>query len=251
MDIKIRDSFTDLWKKYFGDAELPITFYYSDHLDGVEEANKPGGHSCMICDLKKVRNGKSLGFTKSKIGCGGGQKYTGFTNNLRPGFEYFLSCGKPGIEGERYKKDPEIVNLMMENFPEIHKEGKVMVFKRWDQLTEDDDPEVVIFFNTPDILAGLFMLANFDFVGNAGVISPFSSGCGAIILYPYLEKDKEKPRSVIGMFDPSARPCVKPNEFSFATPFKRLVQMIEFMEESFLITPTWKVLRERIGENHP
>jgi hypothetical protein len=49
------------------------------------------------------------------------------------------------------------------------------------------------------------------------------------------------------MFDPSARPCVKENELTFATPVKRLLQMMEFFEESFLITNTWKKIHKRIG----
>jgi len=248
MDLTIRDRFIELWNKYFNQTELPIAFYYSDSLNGAKEANKPGGHSCMICDLNKVREGQPLGFTTSNIGCGGGLKYSGFSDQLRPGFEHFLSCGKPGMEGERYKKDPETVKLMLEHMPQIYKEGKVMVFKRWDQLNEQDDPEVVIFFNKADVISGLFMLANYDFVGNAGVITPFSSGCGSIILYPYMEKDKEKPRSIIGMFDPSARPCLKADEFTFATPVRRLMQMMEFFDESFLITKTWDVMYKRIGK---
>jgi uncharacterized protein (DUF169 family) len=248
MDIKVRDRFIELWNKYFTNAELPITFYYSDTLNGAREANKPGGHNCMICDLSKVRKGEDIGFTKSGIGCGGGRKYSGFSNQLRTGFEYFLSCGKPGLEGERYKKDPETVKLMLENMPEIYKEDKVMVFKRWDHLTEQDEPEVVIFFAKPDVMAGLFMLANYDFIGDAGVIAPFSSGCGSIILYPYMEKDKEKPRSVVGMFDPSARPCVKENELTFSTPYNRLIQIMEYFEDSFLITSTWEKMNKRIKQ---
>ena len=30
MDIVVRDKFLTLWKKYFNNAELPITFYYTD-----------------------------------------------------------------------------------------------------------------------------------------------------------------------------------------------------------------------------
>ena len=249
MDIKLRDRFIELWNKYFNNAELPITFYYSDSLKGVKESEKPGGHSCMICDLTKIRNGQSLGFTKSSIGCGGGQKYSGFSDKLRPGFEYFLSCGKPDMEGERYKQDPETVRLFLEDMPHIHKKNKVMIFKRWDQLTEQDEPEVAIFFNQADVISGLFMLANYDFIGNAGVISPFSSGCGSIITYPYMEKDKEKPRSILGMFDPSARPCVKANELTFATPVNRLFQMLDYFEESFLITKTWDTMNKRIAKS--
>ena len=246
MDISFRDHFIAQWQRYFKNAELPVTFFYSKELHGVEPASKPAGHRCLICELKKVRNGQPLAFGNDNIGCGGGRRYSGFTQEMGKDFDYFLSCGKEDIEGERYKKDPETVRMMMEDFPSMNKQGQWLIFKRWDQLTEADTPEVVLFFAQPDVLSGLFMLANYDFIGNAGVISPFSSGCGSIILHPYQEKDKDKPRSVIGMFDPSARPCTRDNELSFATPFSRLRKLSEYMDESFLITDSWQDVRSRI-----
>ena len=48
------------------------------------------------------------------------------------------------------------------------------------------------------------------------------------------------------MFDPSARPCVPKETLSFAVPYNRFVQMIGFMEESFLITGTWDKVSLRI-----
>ena len=86
--------------------------------------------------------------------------------------------------------------------------AKYGVFKRWDKLEESDPVEVVIFFAIPDVLSGLFTLANFDETDPHSVMAPFAAGCGTITLYPWLEKDRDRPRSVIGMFDISARPCV-------------------------------------------
>jgi hypothetical protein len=48
------------------------------------------------------------------------------------------------------------------------------------------------------------------------------------------------------MFDPSARPCVPENVLTFAVPMKRFEKMTGYMEESFLITDTWSILRKRI-----
>jgi len=246
MDISFRDHFIQQWERYFNNAELPVVFYYSKDLHGVELSPKPAGHSCLICDLKKVRNGWSLAFGEHNIGCGGGSRYAGFTQEMGEDFEYFLSCGKVGMEGERYKKDPETVRLFMEDFPSINKKDHWLIFKRWDQLNETDEPEVALFFARPDVISGLFMLANFDFVGNAGVIAPFSSGCGSLITYAQKEKNKEKPRGVLGMFDPSARPCVKDDELTFSLPFNRLKQLTKYMDESFLITGTWKNVQKRM-----
>jgi hypothetical protein len=105
---------------------------------------------------------------------------------------------------------------------------------------------VVIFFAKGEVLSGLFTLANFDGIDPHGVIAPFGAGCGSIIHYPYLEKDAENPKAVIGMFDPSARSCVPANTLSFAVPMKKFVKMVEYMEESFLTTETWKHVQERI-----
>ncbi len=50
----------------------------------------------------------------------------------------------------------------------------------------------------------------------------------------------------MGMFDPSARPYVPKDTLSFAVPMKRFEQIINYMEESFLITGTWQEIRDRI-----
>jgi uncharacterized protein (DUF169 family) len=247
MQTDLKTKFMKLWKKHFDEAELPIAFYYTD-----EEA-VPGPASnadrCLIANLVKVRKGTPLRFGKETIGCAGGKRYTGYSETLRPDFEYFLSCGIPGkMEGERYKKSPELVREIMAKGPRLKAPKRYVVFKRWDKLQESDEPEVVIFFATPDVLAGLFTLASFDTAEESGVIAPFGAGCGSIVLYPYLEKDKPNPRAVIGMFDPSARPYVPPGTITFAAPMKKFQRMVENIEESFLITPTWKVLHKRIAQ---
>jgi uncharacterized protein (DUF169 family) len=172
----------------------------------------------------------------------------GFTQELRPNFEYFLSCGIPGeMEGERYKKSPELVREAMKRMPEFKAPARFIVFKRWDNLEESDNPDVVIFYTKPDVLSGLFTLANYDEAEPNGVIAPFCAGCGSIVLYPYLEKDAERPRGVIGMFDVSARPYVQKDELTFAVPMAKFRRMVQNMEGSFLITSSWGKLRKRIN----
>ena len=247
MDMEIKDKFIELSKKYFNNVELPITFYYSDTGEQAELV-RPGSVSrCVIGALAEVRNGRSFSFNAHSIGCPGGKRYLGFAEGLMPGFEYFLSCGIPGrVEGERYKKSPELVKEIMKNWPALRAPKSFIVFKRWDKLSQEDEPEVVIFFAQPDVLAGLFTLVNFDESKPEGVITPMGSGCSSIVSYPYLEKDSPHPRAVIGIFDPSARPYVPNDTLSFAVPMKRFVTMIGNMEESFLITNTWKSLQKRI-----
>jgi uncharacterized protein (DUF169 family) len=247
MDMQLKEKFLILWKKYFNNAELPITFYYTDGEKHAELV-KPGTVSrCIIGALSNVRKGESSCYNIESVGCFGGKRYLGFAEKIRPNFEYFLSCGIPGeLEGERYKKSPELVKEFMKKMPVFKAPASYVVFKRWDMLEETDAPEVVIFFVQPDVLSGLFTLSNFDVAEQNGVITPMGSGCSTIVQYPYLEKDSGHPRGVIGMFDVSARPYIQENVLTFAVPMKKLTTMIENMEESFLTTDSWQAVQKRI-----
>ncbi len=247
MDMQFKEKFVLAWRKYFDEAPLPITFYYSAEA-GHAPLAQPGSEArCVMGPLVKVRNGTSLTLAVESVGCFGGKRYLGFDNRLSPNFEFFLSCGIPGqIEGERYKKTPELVKALLENWPRFKAPEKYIVFKRWDRLEASDDPAVVIFFARPDVLAGLFTLASFDESDPNAVIAPMGSGCSSIVQNPFLEKDREKPRAVIGLFDPSARPFIAADELTFALPWAKFVSMVTNMPESFLITRTWETLRKRI-----
>jgi hypothetical protein len=189
-----------------------------------------------------------MAFDASRIGCGGGKRYLGFTQELRPEFEYFLSCGIPGrLEGERYKRSPELVREFIARAPRFVAPAERIVFKRWDALEGSDAPEVVIFFARADVLSGLFSLANFDMAEPNAVFAPFAAGCGSIVQYPYLERSAAAPRAVLGMFDVSARPYIPGDRLSFAVPLTRFAAMIESMEESFLITHSWEKVRQRLA----
>lgn len=248
MDMNTKEKFLTLWKKYFNKAELPITFYYTNE-EGHAEAAKPDSvPRCVIGALVKIRKGESLAFDVDSVGCPGGKRYLGFAEEIMPDFEYFLSCGIEGkLEGERYKKTPEMVKeFMAKHSPAMKAPARYIVFKRWDKLEKSDNPEVVICFARPDVLSGLFTLASFDEAEQNTVIAPFGSGCSSIVQYPYLEVNSANPRGVIGMFDVSARPYVPADTLTFAAPMSKFTRMINNMEESFLITPSWAKVQKRI-----
>jgi len=133
MDIKFKEDFIVLWKKFFGETELPIAFYYTDE-EGHAELVKPGTIAlrCVIAALSLVRKGRSLCFDAESIGCLGGQKSLGFR--------------------------------------------------------ETEEPDIVIFFACPDVLSGLFTLANFEETEPNVVFTPWGSGCSSIVAYPFLRK---------------------------------------------------------------
>jgi hypothetical protein len=247
MDSAFKERFLALWKKYFNDAPLPITFYYTDSPRPADIV-KPGSvPRCLIGALVKVRDGQSMAFNIDAVGCPGGKRYLGFSDKLAPDFEYFLSCGVPGgREGERYKKTPEMVREYLKHAPPMQAPARYIVFKRWDRLEATDNPEVAIFFVPPDVLSGLFTLASFDETEQNMVIAPFGSGCASIVQYPYLEVKAARPRAVIGLFDVSARPFVPPEALTFSAPLSKFARMVANMEESFLITASWAKIQKRI-----
>ena len=245
----LKQQFIEHWNKYFPGAELPITFYYTND-PGDAHSVRPETQHCFIGDLTASRQGRALCFDTKSIACFGGKRYLGFSQNLMPNFEYFLSCGIPGkLEGERYKKSPELVRELLNSVPTFTAPAKFIVFKRWDLLDEKDEPQVVIFFAPPDVLSGLFTLANYDDPSNQAVYCPMGAGCGTIVQYPLFECRSDHPRAVLGMFDVSARPGVDANCLTFSVPIQKFEQMVGDMDESFLITGSWEKVRDRFSRS--
>jgi hypothetical protein len=52
---------------------------------------------------------------------------------------------------------------------------------------------------------------------------------------------------VLGLFDVSARPHVGGDELTFSIPIQRFIQMVGYMDESFLITKSWEKVRLRLN----
>ncbi|MDP1621248.1 MAG: DUF169 domain-containing protein [Bacteroidales bacterium] len=245
--MKFKNQFLERWAKYFADSELPITYYYVDDPGDVARANIPDKHSCIVCELALVRKGFPLAWNLHTLGCDGARRYLGYSDKMRPDFEHFLSQGIPGeLEGERYIRTPEMVKEIMLHTPCIPANGRYIVFKRFDQLTPDDDPLAVIFFAKPDVLSGLFTLANYDQPDGNGVIAPFASGCGSMVHHPWFQGEQENPKAILGMFDASARSCIPKDTLTFAIPMKKFINMVIYMDESFLITETWNTVRKRL-----
>lgn len=246
MDLEFKDHFTKQWEKYFLKAELPVSFYYTDEITEEEISESRDESRCLIGNLIRVRRGCTYVYTHNSSGCLGGKRYTGFSGKLRKDFEYFLSCGIEGrLEGERYKKTPELVNELLRSQPPFTAPARYLVFKRWDKLTEKDEPSAVIFFARPDVISGLFTLANYDIADLNGVITPMGSGCSAIVQQPLKELKSDNPKCILGMFDISARPYVPSDTLTLSVPMNRFIKMVQNMDESFLGTGSWKTVIER------
>ena len=231
-----------------GLREHPLGVFYSDEEPARGIRPKGAGRECLIALLKRARHhGEAVYFDENHIGCPGGAYYMGFRPMSMPKIEYFLSCGIPGeVEGERYIKTPERAREYFASTKPRKAPAKYGIFKPLDKLASHEEPEVIIIFASPDILSGLFTLTNYATERGDAIRVPFSSGCGAIVTHPLKEAEKENPQAILGMFDVSARPFMEPGILTLAMPTKLFLTLLENQDESFLITDSWKKVRERI-----
>ena len=112
--------------------------------------------------------------------------------------------------------------------------------------SNDEVPELVVFFIRPESLAGLHQLAVYVTNDPEVVSSPWGAGCGSIAIWPLHYLSKNQNRAVIGGWDPSARKFFKTDELSFTVPFSMFENMLNRYNESFLSTKTWQTVQKKI-----
>ena len=66
------------------------------------------------------------------------------------------------------------------------------------------------------------------------------------VTLPMDELASRHPHAVLGMFDVTARPWVSQDELTLSIPFPKFVSMVAYMDESFLITESWRKVKSRI-----
>ncbi|HEK85843.1 MAG: DUF169 domain-containing protein [Candidatus Saccharicenans sp.] len=253
MFAECQKKFMEKWPEYFPQARWPVAFFYSADeaysslLAPPPVPGKGGSVNCLIKQVSQVFDQVDIAFSAERIGCSGGKRYTGFSEEIQPNFRWFLSCGLEGVmEGERYKKNPEIVDLILQKTKFLEASAPYLIFRRFDRLKAGEIPEGIIFLDQPDVISALFTLGEFREV-EGGVICPFASGCASLVYYPRLEAQKENPSAVLGLFDISARPFVEPNHFSITLPLKKFIEMVEDLDESFLTTASWARIKARLN----
>ncbi len=231
-----------------GMSEYPVLFRYVDDLPKDTLLPPEGARTCLFALLARTRaEGRPVALSAAHHGCAGAGYYLGFLAAPREGIGEFLSSGIPGkMEGERYLKTPELARARIAQAPVRPAPGRYGLFTRADGPSHGEKPETVVFFATADQLAGLHMLAGFDRDDDA-VTAPFSSGCGAIVTLPIAEGARPRPRAVLGLFDPSARPFVEARLLTFAVPCAMFERMAGNAPESFLTGRTWAAIRKRIA----
>lgn len=245
MDKQIKSDFLKLWDKYFTGCEMPLAIYYGDELKDVElppaPKENPHGYTCIFAQLNKVRKGQARAFNANNIGCFGGIGTLGFAPvKIDENMINFLT------KVECFKKSEKEVRQMMEKNPPQMVKSKYLIFKPFDQLHDEDKPEVISFFAEPDVISALHALAHYDKAEPNSVLSPFGSGCDTLVGLAMKEINNKTNRPIMGGFDPAMRKCVMKNTLTFSIPFERFKEMIYNVDTSFLNTYIWEKLKKRM-----
>ena len=176
----IQTFITNYYEAFGQPPELPIAFWYSNHLEAATE--KVTG--CLFKCLKQVRNGQSVSLSTETILCGGGKFYTGFSEMPErvPGFVSLK---------ERYKKTPEMVIDFIQKTGVPRTEQTYLHFARIDKISSFEIAEGILFLAAPDRLSGLITWTFFDNNAPDAVSTPFGSGCCSVVTQTTLENRRQ------------------------------------------------------------
>lgn len=237
----------------------PVAIILTDDkpADGLhfKEGNIRGCVASMLVAASKKN--RQAYFDLKTFGCPGGGTGLGFGDQYGQfPIDCLLSTGNKEmaaqmggegsfmLEGERIYKNPETARKWVDSLPITDVDTKYVVLKPWELLTEQDKPEMIVFFVNADQLSALVVMADFNRGTNQSVTAPFGAACQSI-LFGYAEAKKENPRSVIGFFDISKRLLVDKDTLTFTVPFKMFQEMESHVEDSFLKVHIWEKIQKR------
>ncbi|MGA3086515.1 MAG: DUF169 domain-containing protein [Thermodesulfobacteriota bacterium] len=270
MDKKITEGMRAFFEQ-LGLPEEPFGMFYTDQQPGKGYSPKPGNlptaemekkgevnwgsvfenFSCVIGNIWRARRmGTPAYFDRERFGCLGGAFYLGFLKPQLDFIAYYISTGIPNqIQGEHYLESPEITRHFFQTVDPRPAPARYCIFKPISQFALNEQPELIIFFSRGEILCGLNQLATFVTNDFEAVCSPFGAGCTSLVTWPLRYLAQGKLKAVLGGWDPSDRKFLKPDELTFTVPLEMFERMVLRWRESFLKTPTWKIVQKKIDRS--
>jgi len=243
MDTAIKQFVLEKWDKYFHGISLPIGIFYSEELNGAEYVKKPAenprGYTCIFAQMAKLHKGQSVAFDINNLGC------FGSIGTIFGGTYQEDQTVELLVDIEHFKKDREQVLALHNTNPKADPTGRYLIMKPYNQLTEEDQPEIVAMFAKPDMIAALHCLVGFDETRIDNVIVPFGSGCEQLLSFAFNEAKQANPRAILGGMDLAMRNCIKQDILTFSITHPRFIEIVRNMDDSFLSTYIWEGIKHR------
>lgn len=219
---------------------------------------KEGSMGCVASMIVAASKGRTAFFDRDTSGCPGGGTGLGFGNKYGNfPIDCLLSTGNKEIaaqmggvagsmmaEGEGLYKGPELVRKWLETLPFTNVPTEYVVLKPFSEVTDQEEPKLIIFFVNGDQLSALVTMADYNRGTNQSIIAPYGAACQSV-LFGYAEAEKDYPRAVIGFFDISQRQKVDRETMTITVPYKLFQEMEANVEGSFLQMHIWHKLQER------
>lgn len=234
-------------KLLLGLRYFPVGIMYSDVRPENAKSFVKKGAGCIIPLIFSSAVGQTVAIDKDSTGWDCSAFFLGYKDWIFTGIECFLTDGSVfGRNGERFIKTKSQAKAFVKSFEPKEINNKVTIFKPLEEFKNDEYPEVVIFFATPDELSGLVYLLHYNAPNSDDiVVTGFNSGCGSIVTLPMRYKSEGKKKSVWGMHDISARLRLPGNLMTISMPVDLLMEIVDEMDNCFLITDNWEKIKER------
>jgi hypothetical protein len=235
------------FKEKLGLKYFPIGLMFSNIIPENAKRFMKKGAGCIVPLIFSSAKGQNVAIDKDSTGWDCSAFYLGYKDWIFEGIECFLTDGIVfGRNGERFIKTKSQAKAFVESFKPKEINTKVTIFKSLEEFKDNEKPEIVIFFVTPDELSGLVYLLHYNSPNMDDiVITRFISGCGSIITLPMKIKLEGSKKAVIGMHDISARLRLPKEIMTLAMPIDLLNDIYIEIDDSFVITNNWERIKER------
>jgi len=239
-------------KEKLGLGNLPIGMFFSESKPENAISFKSKGNGCILPLIFKSAQGKTIAIDQDTTGWNCSAFYLGYQDWIFDGIECFLSDGVVnGREGERFIKTSKQAKSFVEFYRPKTLNTKVTVFKPLADFEQNEKPEIVIFFVNADELSALVYLLHFNAPESEDrIVTRFISGCGSIVTLPMKLKKEGKMQAVWGMHDISVRRRLPKELMTLTMPYELLIEIAKDIDQSFIITESWKAIRERNTQAH-
>ncbi len=233
-------------KEKLGMKLSPVGVFFTNEIPEGALHFKKKGSGCITPLIFKSAQGKTVAFDDDTTGWPCSSFYLGYSDWIFPGIEKFLSNeGVHGREPERFMKDPETAKRFVESFiPESKRQGAI-VFKPLEQFTDNEKPEIVIFFANPDQLSALVYLIQFGAPDEERIVTKMASACISIFTSPMRYAQKGEKKAVWGLHDISVRKLIPKDLMTLTLTYDLFTEVYENMNDSFIQTGNWAKLRSR------